>query len=325
MELKPWTYEEMPDYTDVPDGANVIETSGDEAGTVYLPNVVYAQTPEGDLKLQILLPNSRNASPIIGTPMTANPDGTFPEGFFDANPAYPCVLHVQGSAWFPQNLYGKVGSLSKLAERGFVVALVEYRDSLRAKYPTPILDTLNAVRFMRKHARQYCVDPDRIVISGDSSGGHTAMMAGIWCKEDKGQNLYPDYSSAVSGIISQYASGDFTFDDCNPSTDTHCTAQSPEGMEMGGVDMTPEQCRELTIRTHIHPETDLPPVLLFHGTKDRTVNTKCSVYLYETLKACGKDVDFYLIKGADHGGSEFWTPQVIDIMEAFIRRVTSAQ
>ena len=38
------------------------------------------------------------------------------------------------------------------------------------------------------------------------------------------------------------------------------------------------------------------------------------------MKECGKDVKLYLIEGADHSGNEFWTEQVLDIMEDFIQK-----
>ncbi len=38
------------------------------------------------------------------------------------------------------------------------------------------------------------------------------------------------------------------------------------------------------------------------------------------MKRCGKDVQMYLLDGADHGGAEFWSPQVMDIVQGFIER-----
>lgn len=320
MELKAWTYEEMPAYDGNPKDAVWLETTGNEVGVQYLHDVVYAKTPQGDLKLEVLIPFSRNQKVTFPAPYLRRPDGSFPEGMFDNNPQYPCVVHVQGSAWFPQDLYGHLPHYAKLAERGFVVAIVEYRDSTRATFPTPILDAMNAVRFLRANAKMYAVDPDRMFLSGDSSGGHTAVMAGIWCKEDHGDNYYPGVSSEVRGVISHYAACDFLFEDSNPDTMDHTKATSPEGKEMGGVDMTQEMCEAMTCRTYIYPETDVPPMILFHGTKDRLVNTKCSVYLYERLIECGKEASLYLLKGADHGGSEFWTKPMVDLMEDFIRQ-----
>ena len=57
---------------------------------------------------------------------------------------------------------------------------------------------------------------------------------------------------------------------------------------------------------------------MFHGTKDRTINPRVSVDVYNRLKQCGKDVKLYLLEGADHGGSEFWTEEIQQIVIDFI-------
>ena len=59
--------------------------------------------------------------------------------------------------------------------------------------------------------------------------------------------------------------------------------------------------------------------LMFHGTKDRTVNPKISVVVYKLLKKYNKNVKLYMLEGADHGGSEFFTERILDIIEEFIQ------
>ena len=65
-------------------------------------------------------------------------------------------------------------------------------------------------------------------------------------------------------------------------------------------------------------------ILMFHGTKDRTINPKVSVVVYEALKKYNKDVKLYLLEGADHGGSEFFSDNVLDIIEEFLQKIISA-
>lgn len=72
--------------------------------------------------------------------------------------------------------------------------------------------------------------------------------------------------------------------------------------------------------TYIRPETKLPPVWIMHGTKDRKVSPYQSVRLYKKLKECGKEATLYLVDGADHGGSEFWTPEAVDAGRPFHER-----
>lgn len=299
MQVKEWTYEEMPEFTEEVEGAHIIPTTGDEMSAAYVPDVEYAEIGGTKLHLQILLPFSRNNPEMV----------------------CPCVVYVKGSAWFPQNVYAMLGSVSRLASRGYVVAVVEYRHSGIAAFPAQIMDARNAVRFLRTHAAEYHVDPENIVIAGDSSGGHTAMFAGM-IHDDVENNLFPGVSAEVKGIVNYYGSCSFIKEDSNPSQLQHCEPDSPEGLVMGHVDLRDnmELKRKLSVECNITEETVIPPTLIFHGTKDRTVNCEGSAILYRQMKKCGKDVQLYFIKGGDHGGAEFWTDQVLDVVDGFLKR-----
>lgn len=298
MEVKEWTYEEFPEFTEEVEGSHIIRTTGDEMGVTYIHNVEYAEIDGTKLHLQILLPFSRNNQEMV----------------------CPCVVFVQGSAWMPQDVFAQLWRVSKLAERGYVVAVVEYRHSGIAPFPAQIMDARNAVRFMRVHAAEYHVDSENIIISGDSSGGHTAMFAGM-IHDDVENNLFPGISAEVKGIVNYYGSCSVMKDDSNPIQVLHCQPDSPEGMVMGHVDLRDnlELKQKLSVECNITEETVMPPTIILHGTKDRTVNCEGSVILYRQMKKCGKDVRLYFIKGADHGGAEFWTDQVIDIVDDFIK------
>lgn len=308
MEVRAWEYDEFPPFEDEVEGAAWLDTTGDEMGVRYIPNVEYECVDGLSRMLQILIPSSRNAK----APRTDRP----------ATRTYPCVVYVQGSAWMPQDVYGNLPCIARLAERGYVVAVVQYRDSSVATFPAPVQDARNAVRFMRTHAAEYAVDPAHMVVMGDSSGGHTAVYAGIMHDDDTPANLFPGTSAEVSCIVNLYGSTDLTFDDSNPCTVNHNLPDSPEGMEMGGINLREDSAaRELlSVRCNIDENTQIAPVLSFHGTKDRTVNTRCSVLLHQRLVETGHDSALYLLRGADHGGSEFWTPQVLDIVDAFIQK-----
>ena len=307
MELKAWSYEEFPEFDEEMPEATWLETTGDEVGATYIPNVEYECVDGVSRVLQILVPRSRNAK-------LAALDA-------EVAPTYPCVVYVQGSGWMKQNVYANVPCIARLAERGYVVAIVQYRDSSIASFPAPVQDARNAVRFMRVHAAEYSVDPARVAIMGDSSGGHTAVYAGIMHDDDTSANLFPGVSAEVSCIVNFFGSTDFTFEDSNPSTPNHNLPDSPEGMEMGGLNLREDKAarERLTVRCNVDRETSIAPVLIFHGTKDRTVNARCSVLLHQQLQATGHESRLYLLRGADHGGPEFWMPEVLNVVLEFLR------
>lgn len=219
-----------------------------------------------------------------------------------------------------QNINSKLGVLSRLAEKGYVIAVVEYRHSGIAPFPAQAIDTRNAIRFMKIHADEYKADATKMFVAGDSSGGHSAFFSQL-VKEDSNENIYPEVDANVKGIISMYGALSIMFEDGMPSTLNHHQPDSPEGMEMGGVDLrnNPDLCRKMSVECNINEDTPLPPILMFHGTKDRTVNPKISVVVYKLLKKYNKNVKLYMLEGADHGGSEFFTERILDIIEEFIQ------
>ncbi len=300
MEVKEWKYEDFPEFDESVEGAVVLDTTGDETGSHYTgQHVEYVNENGVPLHMEIITPFTRN-----------NPEGV-----------YPCVVFVQGSAWMEQDVPSQLPLLARLAERGYVVAIVEYRHSGIAPYPAQAVDARNAVRYIRVHAGELHVDPDQMILSGDSSGGHTAMFGGLLHNDDTKENHFPGISAEVNGIINFYGSVSVLFDGANPSTLNYKLPNSPEGMEMGGANLRERRdlCEELSVECHINEDTDIAPVLIFHGTKDRTVHTRQSVDLYRKMKAAGKKVQLYLVKGGDHGGAEFWTPEILDIVDAFIK------
>ncbi len=306
MELKAWEYDEFPAFDEDVTDATWLETTGDEIGVMYVPNVEYECIGGVSRALQILIPTSRNAkAPREGRP---------------ASKKYPCVVYVQGSAWMTQHVYANLPCIARLAAMGYVVAIVQYRESGIGVFPDPVRDARNAIRFMRVHADEYAVDATRVAVMGDSSGGHTASYVGILHDDDTEYNLFPGVSGEVSCIVNYYGSTDFTFEDANPSTPNHNRPDSPEGMIMDGVDLNEDQrARELlTVACNIHDDTQIAPMLIMHGTKDRTVNTRCSVNLYQRLVETGHECSLYLLRGADHGGPEFWTAQALEIVDVFL-------
>lgn len=301
LEVKDWTYDEFRNYSEYVEGSERIQTTGDEIGLHYIPDVVYAEPQGIPLKLQILLPYTRNTPKMT----------------------VPLVVYVQGSAWMQQNIYDNIPQISRLASRGYAVAVVQYRHSGQASFPAQIQDTRTAIRFMKQHAEEYNIDTNRIIVAGDSSGGHTAVMAGIATAGSEFDGYaYLETDADVSGIIDLYGAVSVMEEDDNPNTLNHKLEDSPEGMVMGGVNLreNEELRKRLSVVTYVTKETEIPPVLIMHGTKDFTVNTQQSTVLYRRLKACGKTAEYYMIDGAVHGGAEFWTEEMIDLMDNFMKR-----
>ncbi|MDO5425026.1 MAG: alpha/beta hydrolase [Eubacteriales bacterium] len=297
IEVKAYTYETMPDYEDNVDGAKELPATGKEINVLYLPNIVYDCKDGQELRLQILQPS-----------VFSEPDRQF-----------PCVVFVQGSAWMPQNIYMNVANLGKLAAKGYVCAIVEYRHSGIAHFPAQIIDAKNAIRFLKKNCSQYQIDPEQVIIMGDSSGGHTSVLAGMTANTALlDEPSYPE-SCQVKGIVDLYGAVEVTLPYGYPTTENHQMADSPEGMLMGYEIRGREGEASIANALSYVGET-FAPMLILHGTKDKTVFCEQSVRLYRALKEQGKDVELYLVRGADHGGAAFWSEEAVELYHRFIQR-----
>jgi acetyl esterase/lipase len=91
---------------------------------------------------------------------------------------FPAVVDLHGGAWTSGDLSGTKGLDETLAKNGFVVASLEFRHNADG-YPTSLVDINYAIRWIKAHARELKVDPNRVGIGGASSGGHLAMLAAM--------------------------------------------------------------------------------------------------------------------------------------------------
>lgn len=301
MEVKNWTFEEFPSYDLPVDGAEEMSASGDEIGVYYMKDVPYVTRGDITLPMQLLLPHS-----------AAEPDKK-----------WPLIVLIRGSGWFKQDMYGMIPLIAQFAVRGYAIAMPEYRHSGIAAFPCQVQDAKSCIRFMRKNAEKYRIDPEQVILWGGSSGGHTATLAALSVgMPELDTPDYAGFSEEVRGVVDYYGVVDITMPDGFPSTPNHQRADSPEGCFLGHIDVDahPDLAQKTVITNYVSADRAIPPVFIIHGSKDRTVNFTHSLKLYEKLRACGKDVTFVRLHGADHGGGAFWTKPVLDRVEAFISR-----
>ena len=248
-----------------------------------------------------------------------------PEMKPDKGYTYPAVLYVQGSAWMKQDNYKRLGVMARLAQRGYVTAILQYRESSLASYPAPVEDAKTGVRFLRMHAEEYHIDPENIVIMGDSSGGHTALAAGLTADDDcLDGGIYPEVSCGVKAIVDLYGVTDICQKGDFPTTPNQGEADSPEGMLIGGNNVYehPELSGPVILTNYVRADKEIPPILMMHGIADDMVSYNQSVRLYKKFLEEGKDVTLYLVENAGHGDIAFWTEKNMDIVEGFIRKHT---
>lgn len=240
-----------------------------------------------------------------------------------AEPA-PAIVFIHGGAWRSGDKSAGVGRLAPLVERGFVCATINYRLTGDAQFPAQIEDCKTAIRFLRAHAVDYGIDPERIGVWGSSAGGHLVAMLGVAgdvAEFDKGP--WEGESSRVQAVCDWFGPADLTLMTRQRSAMDHSRADSPEGFLLGGAVSERQRMAELASPVN-HVSGDDAPFLIMHGTEDPTVPYGQSVALATKLMEAGVEVDVVPMVGAGHGGKEFSSASAMERIVAFFERTLRA-
>ena len=207
----------------------------------------------------------------------------------------PGVIVFHGGGWIHSGKETAYNSLClPYLERGFVVVNVEYRVASQATAPAAVTDALDATRWFFRHARQYHVDPQRIVVTGGSAGGHLALMVGM---TQKSAHLGP--VSPVAAVIDGYGITDAIELLNGPHHQAWANQWIPEGLSRV------ELARRVSPLTYVRH--DLPPIFIAQGADDNTVPVEQSVRLHDALDMDGAANQLVVVPNAKHGFSrEQW-------------------
>jgi len=224
---------------------------------------------------------------------------------------FPLIVWIHGGAW----KYGSKEHCPVLpwANKGYVIASINYRLSQDARFPAQIEDCKAAVYWLKANARSYKIDPGRVVAWGDSAGGHLASLlgtAGNVPEWEEGRRLG---SSRVQVVIDWYGRADLRRVGTDPAM-----AASPVAMLLGG---SGEKIAKLARKASpiMHVSKDDPPFLIMHGDQDTTVPLQQSLSFADALRETGVAVRLVVLKGAGHGGLEFMQPEQVKIIDAFLK------
>lgn len=219
------------------------------------------------------------------------------------NARSPGIVIIHGGGWTggDKGAAREINIGTTLAGAGYVCASVNYRLDKAGRWPTNLQDCKNAVRFLRKNAELYHVDPENIGVIGGSAGGHLALMvaytSGI--SELEPSEPYGGVSSQVSAVVDLYGITDLltrrkTDDSGKP---VGPTTRSSELLEET-ADQNPSAWRMASPVTHVSART--PPTLILHGTKDTTVDRDQASELAARLKEQGVEYQLIWVEGIGH-------------------------
>jgi acetyl esterase/lipase len=244
---------------------------------------------------------------------------------------FPVVLLFHGGGFMfgdKADPMGKAGT-DLLLNRGYAVAVVNYRLSGEARAPAQIQDAKTAVRWLRAHAGEYDLNPEKFGAWGASAGGNLVALLGTSYEVPalEGAELgCAEESSQVQAVIDWFGPIDFLLMDeqfnGTPQAQIHNEPWSPESVLIGApIQTRPDLVRVINPITYISPSAS--PFLIQHGSADNQVPPQQSEQLYHALVSVIGDekVTLSLFQGARHGGGTlFWEPFNMQRIFVFLDR-----
>jgi len=179
------------------------------------------------------------------------------------------------------------------AARGFRAFILSYRLSSHGYLlPVPLLDARRAVELVRARARDYFIDPNRIVVIGFSAGGHLAALSGTQFVAGN-----PDAEDPIDRVSSRpdYLVLGYPWIGAISSDTSHLTYCKQFNLM--------DQCEAL--RAAYSPDLfvtkDTPPTFVYHTFTDQTVPVEQSLRFYEALVKAGVQSEMHIFANGGHG------------------------
>ena len=207
----------------------------------------------------------------------------------DGHGPFPAVIMVHGGGWSSGDKTQGVDPLfGPVSKAGLAWFSINYRQAPKHHYPAPVEDVEAAVRWVKQHAAEFKVDPERLALLGESAGGQLVAMAVVRARDD----------TRVAAAIPFYAPVDLEAD-TERRGGLSLSLRDLFGRPYKVDSAVTQLLSEASPINHIH--SGLPPFLLVHGTADMSVPYSQSLEFQAKLKAAGVSCDLITIDDGVHG------------------------
>jgi len=250
---------------------------------VMTPNITYRTVSNWEAKLDIFQPRG------VTTPN-------------------PTLINYHGGGWTAGTKEGVTLSLLPYLQMGWTVVNVEYRLTDVALAPAAVEDARCALRWVYKNAKQYNFDVGKIVTTGQSAGGHLALITGLapssagfdnTCAGDRsgGSNaLGPNNTDElkVAAIVDWYGISVVAELLGGPNRKSYAVAW------LGAMLNREEIAKQVSPATHVR--AGIPPIISIHGDADPTVPYSQKQRFHRALDQIGAAHELITVAGGRHGG-----------------------
>jgi acetyl esterase/lipase len=236
------------------------------------------------------------------------------------HPNRAAIVWAVSGGWFSSHDAIHPDLVAELLKRGYTVFAVVHGSQPKFTIPEVLEDMHRAVRFIRYHAKEYNIDPDRIGITGGSAGGHLSLMQGTagTLGDKSAKDPVEQASSRVQAVACFFPPTDFLNYGkpgeialgCGVLSGFKAPFDFHEIVRTHGAYFVPitdvgkiiELGRQISPITHA--TADDPPTLIIHGDADKLVPIQQAETILEKLKSAGVETKLVVKKGAGHGWSD---------------------
>ncbi len=218
----------------------------------------------------------------------------------------PVLFQIHGGAW----TY-RMGSkneqalplMNYLAEHGWVCVSIDYRLSPMATFPDHIIDCKRALKWVKEHIGSYGGNPDLIIATGGSAGGHLSALLALTPNLPEFQPGFEDFDTRVQGCVSFYGIYDF-LDTEKLQTHSGLNDLLAKSVLKVSKQENPELYQLASPITHLHE--DAPPFMLIQGDKDSLVSPLETRMFADRLREVSQQPVVYVeLPGAQHAFDMF--------------------
>lgn len=212
----------------------------------------------------------------------------------------PAVIVCPGGAYsYLADREGEPVALSFM-QKGYDAFVLRYSVGDRSAYPQPLEEISKAVWFVRSHAEEWQIDPDRIAICGFSAGGHLCSLLGTqWNTPGLCQRLgIPEGGNKPNAMVMCYATtGEFAVEGSESVTATKSTGKVACSC---GAMLAGEVCPEAVTVNYI--SSDTAPAFIWQGRED-FLNVLENIHFAEKLYKTGVPFELHIFGNGSHGMS----------------------
>lgn len=234
----------------------------------------------------------------------------------------PVLIQVHGGAW----ILGRKDQqgqplMTHLAAKGWICVAINYRLSPRDAWPAHIVDVKRAIAWVREHIAEHGGDPDYLVITGGSAGGHLAALAALTPGDPAFQPGFEDADTSVRAAVPFYGVYDFAGATGLGSAEAmRDTFLSPRVLQTTWAD-APEVYEAASPLLRITP--DAPDFFVIHGVLDSLVAVdQARLFVDQLRRVSRRSVVYAELPGAQHAFDVFHSIRGAHVIRAVDRYLT---